>query len=147
MCNSPNRPQQIYSHLPLFWAIPMPCHLHIAAFVASSRSNAIRVRQKVRVNPRLLVSDLCCCSLLRPPVTSSIFAVGLDSAVDGIGIQSKFHRRRSFRLVVESIFPSLARRRNRGLRGGERSRLHLFLEKGVMRRESCARKFGHSWAL
>jgi hypothetical protein len=61
-CNSPNRPQRIYSHLLPFWAIPMPCHLHIAAFVASSRSNAIRVRQKVPVSPRLSVSDLCCCS-------------------------------------------------------------------------------------
>jgi hypothetical protein len=147
MCNSPNRLQRIYSHLLPFWAIPMPYHLHIAAFVASSRNNAIRVRQKIRVSPRLLVSDLCCCSLLHRPVTSSIFVVGLDSAVDGTGIQSKFRRKRSSRLVGESIFPSRVRRQNRGLRGEEHSRLHLFRGKDGMRRGSCARRFGHSWAL
>ena len=147
MYNSPNHPQQTYSHLPLSLAIPKPCHPHIAASAANNQNNAIRVRQKVRVSLPQQVLDLCCCSLLHRPTTSSIFAAGPDSAIGGTKIQSIFRRRKSFRQVAGCISLSRARRRSHGLRGGVHSRLRRFRGSGGLRRGDCARKFGHSWAL
>jgi len=147
MYNLPNHPQQTYSHLPLSSAIPKPCRPHIAASAANNQNNAIRVRQKVRVSLPRQVLGLCCCSSLHRPTTSSTFAADPDNAIDGTKTQSIFRRRRSFRRAVGSISLSQARRRNRVLQGGGRSTLRRFQGLDGWRREGCARRFGHSWAL